>query len=237
MSTHQETTSASERPRKQKEFTIPSMALNIVIPVVVLIYFSGEEMLGPLVGLLVALGLPLGYGLFDLIRQRRFNFFSALGVIGILGTGGIGLFKLDVQWIAYRQLILPLVIALVILGSLKTRFPVVKVFLNKIVDLEVVYVALREKGTVEVFDRRLRYAAYFAAASFTLSGIMNFVLAKIIVVSPTGTTEFNEELGKMVAIELPVIGIPFTIMLIMTVRYVLVGIRRLSGLRPKSVVR
>ena len=237
MSDSRETATASDQPKKKSAITIPSLVLNVVIPVVILVFLSGDDQLGPVFGLLVALSLPLGYGFYDLLKRRNINFFSTLGIVGILWTAGIGLLKVDVQWFAIRQLVVPVIMALVIIVSLKTRLPVVKTFLNSIVDLDKVYEALREQGTVEAFEKRLRFATYFAAGSFLFSGIVNYILAKVIVESPAGTPDFNQEVGKMIAIELPVLGIPFTIMLVMTVRYVLVGIRRLSGLRPKSVVR
>ena len=70
--------------------------MNIVIPVIILVRFSGEDQLGPVNGLLVALAFPVGYGLYDFIVRRGFNPYSMLGFASVLLTGGIGLLKLPV---------------------------------------------------------------------------------------------------------------------------------------------
>ncbi len=50
--------------------------------------------------LVVALLFPIIYGGMDLVRNKKFNFISALGFISVLLTGGIGLLELDTRWLA-----------------------------------------------------------------------------------------------------------------------------------------
>ena len=107
-------TQADERP----ENPWISLLINIAIPAVILMKASGEDRLGPVYGLLVALAFPLAYGLTDLYRRRKVNFISALGVVSILLTGGIGLLQLDPRWIAVKEAAVPLVIGLAVVLSL-----------------------------------------------------------------------------------------------------------------------
>ncbi len=222
---------------KKRENPLLSIGLNVLVPVIVLMRFSGDDRLGPVYGLLVALAFPVTYGLYDFIRRRNLNFVSGLGFIGILLTGGVGLLKLDVQWIAIKEAGIPLIIGAAIVGSLRTRFQVVRKLLGQMIKLDVVEAALQEKGTVEAFEKRLVRSTYIVGASFLLSAILNYILARMIVVSPAGTTAFNEELGRMTALSFPVIAVPSVIVLTIAVMYLLNGITKLTGLEAQNVLR
>jgi len=121
---------AETEVEEKRENPLLSIGLNVVVPVIVLMRFSGDDRLGPIYGLLVALAFPVTYGLYDFIRRRNLNFISALGFIGILLTGGVGLLKLDVQWIAIKEAGVPLIIGVALVGSLKTRFQLVRKLLG-----------------------------------------------------------------------------------------------------------
>ena len=214
-----------------------SLGLNILIPVIILMRFSAEDRLGPVYGLLVALAFPVIYGLYDFTRRRNFNLFSALGFVGILLTGGVGLLKLDVQWIAIKEAGIPFILGIVVVGSLKTRFPLVRKLLGKMIKLDRVDAALLEKGTADVFERQLVRTTYIVGASFFLSAILNYFLAKIIVVSPAGTTAFNEELGRMTLLSFPVITVPWIIVLAIAFMYLRSSIAKLTDLDVQSLLR
>ena len=221
----------------RRENPLVSLLFNIVIPVVILMRFSSDEWLGPVNGLLVALAFPLAYGIFDYSQRRTLNFLPIVGVVGILLTGGIGLLKLDPKWIAVKEGAIPLFIGIAVIGSLKTRFSLVSVLLNKVIDSEAVNAALDERGTRAPYKRRLVNATFIVAASFFLSSVSNFLLARLVVVSPPGTTAFNEELGKMTALSFPVISVPAIIILTIAILYTVVGIRNLTGMDMERIFR
>ena len=233
----QDMTGAKKEAGESAENPLLSLGLNILIPVIILMRFSAEDRLGPVYGLLVALAFPVIYGLYDFTRRRNFNLFSALGFVGILLTGGVGLLKLDVQWIAIKEAGIPLILGIVVVGSLKTRFPLVRKLLDKMIKLDRVDAALRDKGTTEVFERQLVRATYIVGSSFFLSAILNYVLAKIIVVSPAGTTAFNEELGRMTLLSFPVITVPWIIVLAIAFMYLRSSIAKLTDLDVQSLLR
>ena len=74
------------------------LMVSLVIPSVILMKLSGDEHLGATTALMVALAFPLGWGLFELVKYRQFNFIALLGLISVILTGGIGLLKLDPQY-------------------------------------------------------------------------------------------------------------------------------------------
>ena len=233
----QDMTGEKKEAGESRENPLLSLGLNILIPVIILMEGSAEDRLGPVYGLLVALAFPVTYGLYDFIRRREFNLFSALGFVGILLTGGVGLLKLDVRGIAIKEAGIPLILGIVVVGSIKTRFPLVRELFGKMIKLDLVDAALREKGTAEAFERQLVRATYIVGASFFLSAILNYVLAKIIVVSPAGTTAFNEELGTMMALSFPVIAVPTIIVLAIAVMYLLSSTSKLTDLGVQSLLR
>jgi hypothetical protein len=89
--------------------------------------------------------------------------------------------------------------------------------------------SLKENGSEAEFEGRLLKASYFFSLTFLFSSIMNFVLAKWIVTSPSGTQAFNEELGRMTLVSYPMIAIPSMIMMIAIFYYLWRTIRRLTG--------
>jgi hypothetical protein len=71
---------------------------------------------------------------------------------------------------------------------------------------------------------------YLVASSFFLSSALNYLLAKIIVKSPPGTTAFSEELGRMTAWSYPVIVIPSMIVLFAAVWFLFSQLKKLTHL-------
>jgi hypothetical protein len=216
----------------RQENVLLSLAINITIPAVVLMKFSGEDTLGPVGGLVVALAFPLAYGAADFARRRQWNLVSVLGFVSILLTGGIGLLQLDPKWIAVKEAAVPGLIGLAVIASLKTRFPIVRSLLynDKIIRVDQVEAALAANGNLPAFERTLVVASWMLAGSFFVSSVLNFVLAKILVKSPAGTVEFNAELGRMTALSYPVIVVPSMLIMVATLFYLFRSIRRLTQL-------
>ena len=79
------------------------LIVTIVVPAVVLMQLSSAGRLGPVGALLLALAFPLGYGGWQLLRQRKLNLMASIGVVSTLLTGGIGLLALDPQWLAVEE--------------------------------------------------------------------------------------------------------------------------------------
>jgi hypothetical protein len=200
--------------------------------------FSGDEHLGSVNALIIGLAFPLGWGLFELVRYRKKNFIAGLGLISVGLTGGIGLLELDAGWLAIKEAAIPAIIGLAVLVSTRTRYPLVRTLLYNpsVLDVDKVHRSLEEKGCVEEFEARLLKASYFFAGTFLFSSIMNYVLAKWIVVSPSGTEAFNEELGRMTLVSYPMIAIPSMIMMMLIFYYLWRTIRRLTGYTLEEVM-
>ena len=207
------------------------LLVSIVAPSLILMKLSGDEHLGSVNALLLALALPLGWGLFELVKYRKKNFIAVLGMVSVGLTGGIGLLELDAGYLAIKEAAIPAIIGLAVLISTQTRYPLVRTLLYNpnVLNVDKIHTALEKNNSTAEFERRLQKASYFFAGTFLFSSIMNYVLAKWIVVSPSGTEAFNEELGRMTLLSYPVIAIPSMVMMMLIFYYLWRTIRRLTG--------
>lgn len=223
----------------KKNNQLLELLINIVIPSLVLMKLSAEQYLGTVNALLLALAFPLGWGLYDLLRNRKTNFIAILGLVSILLTGGIGLLHLDAQWLAVKEAAIPGLIGIAVLASTRTRYPLIKTVLYTpaVIDVAKVQQHLEQRGNTRQFEARLLKATYLLSATFFFSSVMNYVLAKWIVTSPSGTEAFNEELGRMTLLSYPMIAIPSLVMMMAVLYYISRGMRELAGLSFTEALR
>jgi hypothetical protein len=226
-----------DKPVKKENFLI-NILFNIVIPTLILSKLSGADELGVKWALIVALSFPIIYGLRDLKRSGKFNVFSALGILSISLTGGMALMKLPPEYIIIKEATIPALFAIATLISLKTPYPLVKTFIynDKILQVDKVSNALNINGTEQEFDKALVNATYLMTLSFVLSSILNYILAKVLLVSAPGTEAFNAELGKMNALSFPVIAVPATIIMMLALFYLFKRIKALTHLELEDIL-
>lgn len=222
---------------KRNQNQLLNLLINIIIPVIILTRLSGDEWLGQKLGLVVALCFPLFYGFFELYKEKKYNIFSIIGVISILLTGGIGLLQLDNRWLAIKEAGVPLIIGVAVLVSQYTKWPLMKILLEPVINHDKVNVALEEKNTKDLYERRFTIATRIVAVSFFLSSVLNYLLAKLIVVSPPGTVEYNAELGRMTALSYPVIALPSLILFVSSALYLVIGIEKITSLKLEDIVK
>lgn len=215
----------------QRGSFISNLAFNLIIPVVILSQFSGTDDLGPVWSIVIALSFPISYGLWDLKQSGKVNVFSILGIVSIFLTGGMSLLALDPQYIAIKEAMVPAIIGTAVLVTQKTRYPVIKLFIlnEQLIRTEKLYAALSEKQATDKFEKILARSSYIVAASFALSSALNYVLAKVVLVSPPGTTAFSEELGRMTALSYPVIVLPSMAVMVIAIWYLFSQIGKLTG--------
>jgi len=215
------------------------IVVTIIVPAVILMKLSGEASLGPMRALILALAFPLGWGLYDGWRRHKLNWLSVLGVVSTLLTGGIGLLKLDAQWLAVKEAAVPGLIGLVVLGSNWTSWPLIRVlvFNPTLFDVDRVHAALEERRNVVPFELRLRTGTLLLAGTFFFSSIMNYLLARWVVTSPAGTEAFNEELGRLTLLSYPVIAIPSMLMMMALLFWLARGAKTLTGLSLTDMLR
>lgn len=229
---NEQAAAAADKKKKKKQNPLVNILFNIVVPVVILSKFSNDNYLGPKLGLVVALAFPLAYFIWDWRKEHKANFISILGFVSVLLTGIIGVFEFPSELIAYKEASVPLIICLAVLISMKTPYPLVKKLLynEDLMNMELINSRLSEKDNTKEVDCMLVRASYMVAASFLLSTVLNFGLAKYLIHSPSGTPEFAEEMARMTALSYPVIALPSTIVLVFALFYVYNRLSKLTGL-------
>lgn len=227
----------TNKPTKEENPLI-SIMLNVVIPVVILTMLSKEKYLGPVVGLIVALILPIGYGAHTLIKQKRADFVSIIGIISVLLTGVFGILELPAEWMAIKEAAIPLIIGIAIVVSLKTPFPLIKKILlsEKLFNVERLQTALKEKGNEACFNKRLVGLTWGLASSFFLSSALNYGLAKVILKSEPGTEQYIVEIGQMTGWSYVVVMLPSMAVMILVLIALVKTLTHLTGLKMDDLL-
>jgi hypothetical protein len=148
----------SQTEKKKSSGFLVNLIFNIVIPTLILSKLSEDHQLGPVWALVAALAFPLGFGLWELQQSKKVNFLSVLGVISVLLTGGISLLQLDPAYIAIKEAAVPGLIALAVLISQRSKYPLVnKILLNDdLMDLAKLEASLKAKNAEQLFAAKLQ---------------------------------------------------------------------------------
>lgn len=226
-------------PKPKPENLLLNLACNVGLPTAIMTWASGPRALGPKWGLLVALLFPLGYGVHDFFRRRRFNFISGIGFLSVLVTGGFGLMKLDGFWFAVKDGVLPALIGAAVLVSMRAKEPLVHeiLFNPQVIDVERVDAALATRGAQADFTRLMRASSQLIALAMLVSAILNYGFARAIITSPPGTEVFNKELAKMHWVSLAGLSLPTMAMMMYALWRLLKGVGQLTGLTLDEILK
>lgn len=234
---------------EQRENLFVNLIFNLGLPIVIL--RKGDDWFGETLGtwislpaestevssclLTLAVFFPVAYGIYDFKNRKKWNFMSILGAISALLTGGIGLIPGGtVHMFAIKEAALPGVLAILTLFTLKTKKPLVKIFLFNpdFFQVDKIEKLLEAQGTQKSFNRLLVICTWLLAATFVFSTAVNYFLARIIVVTEpfTDKTAFNDEIGTMMTWSFPVISLPCMIATGYAFWLLVRGIKKMTGL-------
>jgi len=76
-------TSQTPTTAPKKDSLLLNLAVNILIPTLILSKLSGEDKLGVEWAIIVALAFPIAYGIRDIKRSGKFSLFSILGIFSV----------------------------------------------------------------------------------------------------------------------------------------------------------
>ena len=106
---------------------------------------------------------------------------------------------------------------------------------------KLVFSKIRQKlerlGNTAAFEDRLLNATYLLGSTFFFSAVMNYILARWIVTSPSGSAAFNEQLGQLTLLSYPMIAIPSMLMMLAIFYYLWRTIHGMTGLALEEIVR
>ncbi len=221
----------------KRENLLLNLVCNLVVPTIVLTKLSGDRWLGPQWGIAVAILFPLAYGIYDLLLRKKWNLFSVVGVASVLLTGGLNQLKADVFWFAVKEAAIPTLFGVAVILTSRSRRPLVRELLwnESVIDTAKVDTVLTERNQHPAFERLLADATRGLALSFLVSAVLNYGLARYLLVSPPGTEEFNAQLGRMNLLSWPVIVIPYMAVTMWVLWRLLSGFTRLTGLPLEEI--
>jgi hypothetical protein len=252
-------------PRKAQEHPLANILINVLIPVLVLSYLSKDPELqmrlgkvarpwhiGPLWAMIIALALPLGYGLWHFLKTRKGNFFSALGLVSVLLSGGLTLYLWNKDGsvkpnagilFGVKEALIPLVLGFAILTSHRSTTPLIRVFLynDSIFDIPKIENRIRELSAQAGYDKLLLGATRLFATSFFLSSLMNLILAQWFFRGFDATAidaleKYNAIIASVTGWGFAVIGIPILFFLFFTLRSLLKGLGKLTGFKDDELM-
>lgn len=209
-----------------------NLILNVVLPSLLLTQGGKRLHLEPAPVLMLALSLPLLYGIYDFITRKKVNMFSIIGFVSVMITGAVGLFEdIPTRWIAIKEAAVPMLFAIAIYASSFTQKPLIRslLFSPELFDVALIEKSLDEKQTRGEFDRVISSCTLWVVGSFLLSSLLNYLLAVWLVRSPSGTPEFNTEIGRMTALSWPVIALPTTGVMMVALMKLMKGIETATG--------
>lgn len=230
--------SPKSKPPLKRENLFLNIIFNVALPTMILSWGSGDEWFGPTWGLVIALLFPTSYGIMDFVRRKKCNFISIIGFSSVLITGGFALMQLNAFWFSIKEAAIPAIIGLTVLASLRTKMPLVKEFLYnpQIMDVERIEATMKERGTEDDFPILLRQASRLLALSFFISAVLNYFLARYLLVSPPGSEAFNGDLAKMQLWSWPVIVLPSMIMMMFALWRFIKGLMAATGLKLEELL-
>ena len=201
-----------------------------------------ESKLVPSLILVFALLFPFSYGAYYLLKRKKWNFFSILGIINILLTGGIGLIPGGtVNMFAIKEAAIPAIIGIITLFTLRTKKPLVELLLYnpQVFDVEKIEKELKMRGTKGEFKKLLTKCTWLLAATFLLSAFLNYYLSKAIVITEpfVDANAFNDEIGEMMTWSQIVIMVPCMLVIVYTFCTLIKGIKALTGFNMESAFR
>ncbi len=255
---------ASDKSTHQ-EHPLVNIMINMLIPVLALSYLSKDPEfqqaigktvqpwhIGPVKALIVALAFPISYGAWHFIKTRKANFFSALGLISVLLTGGLTIYlwnrdgtvkaHADVLF-GLKEASIPFILGIAVIGSHYTTSPLLRVFLysDSLFDIPKIERRVEETSGQERYRGILFQATLLFAASFFLSTVMNFGLALYFLGDLDHTAAnarelYNERVAKLTGWGFAVIGVPILVFLFFTLRRLLSQLRELTGLKEDELM-
>ncbi len=233
-----------------------NILVNVLIPVLVLSYLSKDGgrpwHLGPAKAMVVALALPVGYGIWFFLKTRKPNPFSFLGLVSVLLTGSLTLYLWNKDgtikpnahlWFGLKEASIPLVLGISILVSHWTPAPLLRVFLftDAIFDIPRIERTVAEQGQQGAYRKLLLGSTLLFASSFLISTVLNFFLALHFLGgidhrAPDARELYNVQVAKITGWGFAVIGVPVLLFLMFTMWRLLVGLRKLTGLDNEQLL-
>lgn len=248
-------------PDQPQDNPLLNILFNVVIPIAILSYLSkdpGEPdakffHIGPFWALMLALILPIGYGLAFFFKHRKANFFSIVGLVSVLLTGGLTLYLWQEDGsvlpsaptlFGLKEASIPLMLGIAIMVSHWTRTPLLKTFLYspQIFDINRIEKMVSERNAQEAYQGLMLSSTIIFAASFLVSTLANFFLAQYFLGdidfadAKIAREQYNQGVAKLTGWSFAVIGAPILLILFYVLWRLVNGLKKVTGLETDEIL-
>ena len=236
------TTKTVSPPRPENPLL--NIGFNVVLPYLILTrlpaHIDGES--GPRIALVVGLAIPILYGAWDYFSCGRKNWISVLGVVNTALTGVFALSQMTSFWYVVKETSVPFVLGIALVISSYTLRPFISVFVESALNLQLIQERLAAQAREAEFVRHLQRSNMFLASSFFISALLNFIIAQhvfrgIDAALPAEQRDqiLNEQIARMTWMGYLMISLPLVLLMIFVIRYLLTGIRKITGLTMEEI--
>jgi hypothetical protein len=218
---------------------LTDLLITVVAPSLILEHLSKPALLGPVLALLAAVALPVGFGIYCWRRTHGFNFFSSFGLAAVIITGGLGLLSLDAFWFAMKEGAFPVLLGLAFPLSLKAGRPLVsELLLNpQFINHEALNAALDTEQRRKAFQRLLALSSWALAATMLLSALANTLLVlHYLRGTVPGSEEYMRAIGRQNWVGVVMVGIPMLGATVALLFWMLGRIQGLTGLQREDLM-
>lgn len=236
-----------------------NVVLSVLVPVLILehcsAHGSGLLDLGPYLAMGIALAFPIGLGLWGLIRHRKVDPVTFIGLLGTILTGVVTFYATQGEaaalrpdtpwWYAAKEALIPLLLGGIMVVTTKSETSMLRVFVysDALFDIPRIERCISEQGKQREYERVQWRASLLTAASLFVSAIANFLLAlgfllPVLRESPEQQPiAYNQAVGNMTWCGYLIIGVPLMITLILVMRYLMKRLGALTGLSDVTMPR
>lgn len=195
--------------------------------------------------LVLALAIPVLYGLWDLYTKKKKNWMSLLGIVNILLTGGLALMHLEGIWFAVKEAVFPLLLGVAVCASAFSKKPFLKtiIFQPQALNVDNIMSALPAEQGPSKLEQHFRTSTLLFSGSFLISSILNFALAYRIfsdipreILEPQRSAILNDQIAKMTSLSFIVIVLPLMMISALVMWYLLNGIKKLTALEWAQIL-
>ncbi len=203
-------------------------------------WLSNADRLGPFWALMVAMLLPLGWGIYCWVTKAGLNFFSIVGLVAVIITGGLGLLNLSAFWFAIKEVSVPVLIGLAF--PLSHRWgpkPLVVAMLMQphLINEPVLRASLDTDEKQAGYQHLLWRASLGLGFGMLLSAVLNFALAMYLLTGKQpGSEAYVQAIGTLNWGGTIIISIPLMVIMMLVLMRFLRGIQQLTGLERDDLM-
>ncbi len=231
--------------------------MSVLAPVLILDHCSSEGdklwQVGTTPAMIVALSLPLGYGIYHFIRTHKADAVNIMGLIGTLltafvtvyaNTGENGAIQADTPWwYAAKEATIPLLLASAIVLTAKGSGSLLRVFVytDGIFDIPRIEKKVEAQKLTAGYQQVLFRASLLTASSLVVSSLANFGLSLYFLIPVTKAPAaeqsllYNYAVSDMTWWGYLIIGVPILGTLIGVIVYLRKALHKLTGLDQSDI--